>query len=195
MILCVVMLICAIAAAGWAPVYSKTKLSVTLTPWCDNSMRVRIAPSTMPASTQAAQAALAKSLAAKNLTDLAGALTTASCRPGEPTVTQSGETIKSSHGNLAADVTADGSISFSRKDTGELLIKAVPAFSINGGVSTGDASKWKTRPDQAASTCSASEYTGSTGAFDSAAECLASVISSGERANYALWRGNDNKGC
>ena len=43
---------------------------VTLTPWCDNSMRVRITPDDLPPAAQAAKAALAKTLAAKNMTDL-----------------------------------------------------------------------------------------------------------------------------
>ena len=54
---------------------------VTLTPWCDNSFRVRVAPPLLPPAAQAASAALARSLASKNLTDLPGALIE-TCRPG-----------------------------------------------------------------------------------------------------------------
>ena len=38
---------------------------VTLTPWCDSSMRVRVAPGSLPPAAAVAAASLSKSLAAK----------------------------------------------------------------------------------------------------------------------------------
>mmetsp|Transcript_73619 Transcript_73619/g.202235 ORF Transcript_73619/g.202235 Transcript_73619/m.202235 type:complete len:179 (+) Transcript_73619:3-539(+) len=45
-------------------------------------------------------------------------------------------------------------------------------------------------------TCSSSEYVGSLGAFDTADACLDAVKAQPAASiNYALWRGEDNKGC
>ena len=73
---------------------------VTITPWCDNSMRVRISPATLPAGAQAAQAALSKTLADKNMTDLAGAMIDA-CGTGVPMAVKAGQN-PIQHGNLVA---------------------------------------------------------------------------------------------
>jgi alpha-D-xyloside xylohydrolase len=162
---------------------------VKLTPWCDNSMRVRITPSSMPPATQPAVAALAKTLAAKNMTDLAGALVD-TCNPGEPLVAQHGAP-PTTHGNLVATIGADDSIQFTRKDTGALLFSAKASFALNEY----SAAKWTTIPDKITSGCSGSEYAGSLGSKDSAADCLAAVEQSASRINYAVWRGDSNKGC
>ena len=37
---------------------SATSMKITLTPWCENSMRVRIEPTTLPSAVQASAAAL-----------------------------------------------------------------------------------------------------------------------------------------
>ena len=70
--------------------------------WVANSMF-------MPAAAKAAQTALAQSLAAKNMTDLQGALTT-ECATGEPKTLASGATL--THGNLKVMSSASGSSSF-----------------------------------------------------------------------------------
>jgi len=103
--------------------------AVTLTPWCENSLRVRVAPAVMPPSTEAAQEALARTLAEKNMTDLAGALVD-ECEPGAP-VEVGATDAPTVHGNLVADVSADGSISFSAADTGALLFSASATFEEN----------------------------------------------------------------
>jgi len=94
----------------------------------------------------------------------------------------------------------DGTLSFSRVDSGALLFSAKASFALNGGGSGGGASqaaagKWKTIKDKTAKSCSGSEFDGSVGSATSAADCLSKVIASGARVNYAVWRGGSNKGC
>lgn len=132
--------------------------SVTLTNWCDNSMRVRIAPTDMPAETAPAAKALAETLAAKNMTDLDAALIK-QCNPGTPVSATRG--LSTTNGNLVATVGADDSVSFTRKDTGETLFSAKATFSLNKNfVTAGD---WTSVPNKAAPTCSSSEYMGDIG--------------------------------
>lgn len=166
---------------------------VTFTPWCDNSMRVRIAPSDMPPSAVAAREALKKSLAAKNMTDLAGAMVSSTCTPGA-TVNPKPGGAKTTNGNLEVALGADGTMSFTRADTGALLFSANPSFSFNGAPSHKPQAPWEKVVNQSI-TCSGSEYDGSTGSADSAADCLAAVKASGaHRVNYAIYN-SANKGC
>ena len=125
---------------------------ITLTPWCDNSFRVRIAPTNMPAATEAASEALANTLKAKNMSDLAGALIN-KCAPSTPIVAS--RDADTSHGNLIAKL-GDDSISFIRKDTGALLFSAQTSFALNGF----SASSWTTIPDKITRSCSGSEFAG-----------------------------------
>ena len=166
---------------------------VTLTPWCDNSMRVRVAPSSMPPSAVAAQKALAKSLASKNMTDLAGAMVTTTCTPGAA-VTPAAGGAKTTNGNLEAALGADGTMSFTRADTGALLFSAKPSFSFNGDPAPKPQAPWE-KVENRTVTCSGSEFGGSTGSADSAEECLAAVKASGVyHINYAIYN-SANKGC
>eukprot|EP01052_Picozoa_sp_SAG31_P005179 SAG31_NODE_224_length_19856_cov_33.632890_9_plen_248_part_00 len=166
---------------------------VTFTPWCDNSMRVRVAPSAMPPSAVAAHEALKKSLAAKNMADLAGAMTDATCTPGAAVKAAPGG-AKTTNGNLEAALGADGTMSFMRADTGALLFSAKPSFSFNGAPSHKPQAPWEEVINQTI-TCSGSEYDGSTGSADSAADCLAAVKASGaHHVNYAIYN-SANKGC
>ena len=165
---------------------------VTITPWCDNSMRVRVAPSTMPPSAAAAHAALAKSLAAKKMTDLAGAMDNATCTPGAPVTPAAG--VKTTNGNLEATLASDGTMSFTRADTGALLFSTKPTFSFNGAASHKPQAPWEKVVNQSV-TCSGSEFDGSSGSSDSAADCLVSVKASGVvRVNYVIYN-EMNKGC
>ena len=81
-------------------------------------------PKRSGAATEAAAAALRRALAAKNMTDLPGALlpdhagTPVEATPGTGTT----------HGNLRAALAADGTLSFSRADTGDLLFTASASF-------------------------------------------------------------------
>jgi hypothetical protein len=170
---------------------------VTITPWCDNSMRVRISPpGAMPASAQAAQQALAKSLADKNMTDLAGAMVTTTCKPGAAVApAAAGSGAKTTSGNLVAALGADGRLSFTRADTGALLFAAKPSFRYNGDASNKPPAAWKKVVNQTV-TCSGSEYQGDIGhALESADACLAAVKASGiASVNYAIYN-SGTKGC
>lgn len=166
---------------------------ITFTPWCDNSMRVRVAPSSMPPSAVAAQTALKKSLAAKNMTDLAGAMVSVTCTPGAAVTPVPGG-AKTTNDNLEAALGVDGTMSFTRADTGALLFSAKPSFSFNGAPSNKPQAPWEEVVNQSL-TCSGSEYDGTTGSADSAADCLAAVKASGAyHVNYAIWS-SANKGC
>jgi hypothetical protein len=156
---------------------------VTLTPWCDNSMRVRISPSQLPPAAQAKMADLKAALAAKNMTDLAGALVE-KCGPGAPISPKPG--TGATHGNLAAKVGADGTLSFTRVDTGKLLFSAKASFELNGAINT-DADAWTTMADKTAPVCSGSEFAGNLGGAKTAAECLALIKASDMRVNYGVW--------
>jgi alpha-glucosidase (family GH31 glycosyl hydrolase) len=107
---------------------------VTLTPWCANSMRVRVAPTLLPPGAEAAAAALKRALAAKNMTDLAGAMLEAPCSPGPPLEAAGGS--RTAHDNLAATVGSDGSITFARVDTGAVLFSATATFAYNDDLAT-----------------------------------------------------------
>ena len=173
--------------------FSGDDYHLTATPWCDNSMRIRISPTAMPPAALAAKAALAKSLAAKNMSDLASAMLE-TCGPGSPSSLRPGATLK--HQNLAVRA-GIGGLSFSRVDTGEPLFSVTASFEYNQGFET-SSSQWRTLPDKVAGGCSGSEYDGSLGSASTAAECLSKVVdarSTGSRINYGVWRGDSNKGC
>ena len=125
------LLLCIAVNVGVATASSPFR--VLLTPWCDNSIRVRVQLASMPASTAAAQAALWKNLGEKNLTDLPGALDIrpeAVCNPASPVVVTN-TTGSASQGNLHVEVTEDGAIRASRVDTGEVLFTANAQFTEN----------------------------------------------------------------
>ena len=127
----------AAASGGGAPSSSAT---TTLTPWCANSMRIRITPTATTPAVAAARASLAATLAAKKMTDLSGAMTDATCTPGAPVVAASGSTT--TQNNLAVHTAADGTLTFTRVDTGALLFAAKASFTLNTGSGAGrDTSK------------------------------------------------------
>ena len=99
--------------------------AVTVTPWCDNSLRVRVTPSTLPAAAQAAADHLRATLQRNSLADIPSALID-KCGPGTPTPAPPGATVKA--GNLQLDVRADGSLAFSAADSGKAYFAATPAF-------------------------------------------------------------------
>ena len=59
----------------------ETGYAVTVTPWCDNSLRLHVKPTAAPAAVQASAAALAKVLQAEGLEELPGALIRDNCGP------------------------------------------------------------------------------------------------------------------
>ena len=169
---------------------------VTLTPWCDNSMRVRVVPDPGPAGPSpglaAAQKALAASLADKNMADLAGAMVTTTCTPGAA-VTPAPGGAPTASGNLEAALAADGTMSFTRKDTGALLFSAKPSFSFNGDSSQKPEVPWEKVVNQTVG-CTSSEFGGSVKlpSKENATACLAAVKASGSRVNYIIY---NNGGC
>ena len=114
--------VCAGAVAAAA-----APLGLTLTPWCANSFRVQLSPGAELATPgfAAAAARVAAALARDTLTDIPGALVD-DCGPGAPIVAAPGETY--TNGNLRASVGGDGSVAFSRVDTGAPLFTA--SFSL-----------------------------------------------------------------
>ena len=156
-----------------SPATAAAPPKVTLTPWCDNSFRVRVAPPLLPPAAQAASAALARSLASKNLTDLPGALIE-TCRPGASLVPAPGTAV--TNGNLAVSVRDDGSLTFRRADTGALLFSAAPSLVFNGGTPGSDGG-WRTVEGKAARSCSSSEFDGDLGSAETASECLTKASS------------------
>jgi alpha-D-xyloside xylohydrolase len=173
-------------------------MKVTLTPWCDNSMRVRVAPAELPAAAEPAAAALKATLAKKNMTDLDGALWDKHCTPGAAKEAAAGSVTK--QGNLAVRVSADGALSFTRVDTGAVLLSAEPSFALNaaGAPDDVDDAAWKTMENKVAASCSGGEFDGGLGSAKSAAECLSMVEAKragGARIDYGVWRGDSNKGC
>jgi hypothetical protein len=149
--------------------------TVIVTPWCDNSVRVRVQLANMPASTAAASAALARSLAAKNLTDLAGGLDdrpgAAVCVPGAPQVVAAGGPPLT-NGNLRLTVDSAGSVQIARADSSTLLFTASAAFAENPDPS--QVPTWTAAPDVDLQ-CTGSEYVDQIGTPASAAGCLAMV--------------------
>jgi alpha-D-xyloside xylohydrolase len=181
-----------------------TPTKVAVTPWCDNSMRVRISPASLPPAAAARAAELAASLKKKGMTDLAGAIyeegTCASSSSSHPIAAPKGS--RTEHGNLAASVQSDGSIAFSRVDTRDVLFTAVATFTLNAppavAADDDDASHgWTTLSDKMGTpSCSGGEFDGSLGSAESPAECLALIVASPllPRINYGVWNPS-NKGC
>ena len=174
-------------------------VGVTVTPWCDNSMRVRISLFDMPPSTAAATAALAKTLADKGMTDLAAALDDrgpghAKCTPGEPVVL-GGQRF--THGNLQVVLGgADGStLTFARADTGAALFSATPSFAANAAPppppTPSPAAAWGAPVADKDLLCTANEHVVDLGAASSAEACLGAARALGDRANYAIWRADE----
>ena len=104
-----------------------SKYTYTLTPCADNSFRVRVGLSNLPAATSALQRALDDTLRSEGLNDLPGAFV---CPPtSSETVELSKSTTHTSNGNLRVDLSADaGSISFSRVDSGAKYFEALPTL-------------------------------------------------------------------
>jgi alpha-D-xyloside xylohydrolase len=101
--------------------------SLTLTPWCSNSWRVQVKPSTRSAEGAAEAARLSATLSSHGLADLPGALID-SCGPGAPVEPAPGAPA-AANGNLAVALLEDGStLRFTRVDTGAVLLSA--AFSL-----------------------------------------------------------------
>jgi len=123
--------VAAVAAADPTP-------NAVLTPWCENSFRVRISPdglpSEQPPAAQAAAAALQRSLKAKNMTDLTGALTDATCKPGAAVGLSTGAGDGRINGNLKVSNAPDGSLVFERRDTKQVLFSAKASFTYVGYV-------------------------------------------------------------
>ena len=128
-------LLSAAAAASPSRGAPTSSSSAILTPWCANSMRIRVTPTATTPAVAAARASLAAALAAKKMTDLAGAMTDATCTPGAPVVAASGSTT--TQNNLAVHTAADGTLSFTRVDTGALLFAAKASFALNTGSGAG----------------------------------------------------------
>jgi len=93
-----------------------------LQPWCSNSFRVQVAPASPSAATSAAQARLRATLDAHGESELPAALID-DCGPGAPVTPAPGGAPVAS-GNLLAAALADGSLRFSRADSGAVLFTA-----------------------------------------------------------------------
>jgi alpha-D-xyloside xylohydrolase len=124
-----------------------SSLAVTLTPWCSNSWRVQVAPSSRSPEGAAEAARLSATLSSHGLADIPGALVD-TCGPGAPVQPVPGAPA-SSNGNLAVALLDDGGgsttplLRFSRVDTGAVLLTAalsLSAPSFSSGCSAGLAS-------------------------------------------------------
>jgi alpha-D-xyloside xylohydrolase len=105
-------------------------LTITLTPWCANSFRVQIEPSSPSTGHTAATAALKAKLESYGLTDLPAALIS-DCGPGAPVAPTPGSPA-ATNGNLAVSLTADGTLTFTNALTSATLFSA--ALSLGPGV-------------------------------------------------------------
>eukprot|EP00041_Stephanoeca_diplocostata_P026490 m.715470 g.715470 ORF g.715470 m.715470 type:complete len:726 (+) comp22979_c0_seq5:177-2354(+) len=111
-------------------------MNVTLTPWCNNSVRVQIVPSSLPPKVSATKQKLLEDLKKNGISEMPSALVDAHCAPGTPVTIQFGGGIQENHrttvGNLAIVVTAsisDGQkITFSRVDSNTTLFSAIASF-------------------------------------------------------------------
>jgi hypothetical protein len=168
----------AAATASMAPAAPTTV--VTVTPWCDNSARVRVQLADMPASTADAVMALERTLAAKNLTDLAGAMDNrpggvAACIPGAPQVLVAGGAALT-NGNLQVAVDSAGGVVVARVDGGGnpaagALFTASASFAENANPASG-APLWTVAPNLDLQ-CTSAEYVDKIGTVKTADECLA----------------------
>ena len=107
---------------------SALPFNVTVTPWCDNSLRVRITPWSSPPQVAHELAALKARLANNGLNELPSALIAkcASAVSGEPQRLGVGD--KASYGNLQATVLASGGLTFTEVASGKVLFSAAPSL-------------------------------------------------------------------
>ena len=104
--------------------------SITVTPWCDHSFRVRVMPTAHADHTRHAHERLQATLSSHGLAELPGALVGDHCHPGGRTPLPAGGSAKS--GNLQVSLTQDGqSLGFTRVDTGAALFSANPSFATS----------------------------------------------------------------
>ena len=99
--------------------------TVTLTPWCANSMRIRVSRTGTdePAAFQKTRQTLAQRLEEENLAELPGAFVDFCA--GIPVTPQDGKPF--ANGNLEVTITGD-SMKVARKDTGKTLFTATTTF-------------------------------------------------------------------
>ena len=101
-------------------------LTIHARAWCENSLRLDITPSVMPASTTPTVAAREAMLKQRGLAAIPGALSDVGiCQPG-PTSTLG---TPLTNGNIRAATGADSaSIVFTSVDTGKTLFSAITTF-------------------------------------------------------------------
>ena len=112
-------------AHGAAEVGSSSAADTVAQTWGPNSMRLKLAPASLPpkaAARLAKQEALVKQ---RGLKELPSALVD-TCQPGTAAPLAAGAHVTS--GNLQASADSSGSIKFSRVDTGKELFTAKPRF-------------------------------------------------------------------
>ena len=105
--------------------------AVTVTPWCDNSLRLQVKPKAVPATVQASAAALAKVLKAEGLDELPGALIRDHCGPGAAVPLVTAQPVTS--GNLKVELLASGALALRTADSGKLLFVATPSLQAKSG--------------------------------------------------------------
>lgn len=110
------------------PAATRAAVTVTVTPWCDNSLRVTVAPVTLAPAVLASRARLNATLKAHGLTELPSALVRQHCGSSITTSQVLAPGATTTHGNLQAAVAADGHITFSAIDSDATLFSAWPAF-------------------------------------------------------------------
>ncbi|KAL1526761.1 hypothetical protein AB1Y20_015457 [Prymnesium parvum] len=95
-------------------------------PWCDNSLRIKVAPRSLPPSVAASQQALASKLRDESLDELPGALIKTECAIGEQvTLGASGY----DHGNLRIRQEGPG-FQLSAIDSGKIYFTAAPTLTL-----------------------------------------------------------------
>lgn len=104
--------------------------NITVSSWCDNSIRVRVAPAALSSSNQAAQRELHRVLEKQGLAEVPSALLKG-CNKFPPEVhgninLSPGEKV--THGNLGVFHAFNGSIIFTTVDSGAVLFSALPAL-------------------------------------------------------------------
>ena len=120
--------LCVLVASGVAAALpaaaAATGVAVTAQPYAANSMRIRIAPATLPAKAAASLAKQQKLVKERGLSELPSALLEGAGGTAAPLAAGASAT----HGNLVAKLGADGAVAFSRADTGAALFTATPKF-------------------------------------------------------------------
>ena len=103
-------------------------LTATVTPWCDNSFRMKITFDKASAAVTSQRATLATRLASEELAELPGAFDpNTKCAPGKATVLSS-TTAAVAAGYLEMSLTADGAVRAVAKDTGAVLFTLATTF-------------------------------------------------------------------